>query len=186
MIPKKQTLIISLILILIVSGIIIGVIYHSAKEIKKNYSALLSEKREIVLLKIKAENLIKFQEQYLIFHERLDEINEVFIDSETPINFLQFLEKIADDVHLPIEISIGAVKESKLDIWPSLSFQIITKGDPNKVFKFINKIDNSPFLIEIETLNMVRLNQNDIESNQFESFSVGDLNVNLLAKVYTK
>lgn len=184
--PKKQSYIISLILILIIASIVVGVIYPLVKEIKKSYSEIISQKKELLLLKIMAENLIGFQKQYLVFYKSLDEIDQVFIDPETPIDFLQFLENTANNIHLPIEISIGAPKEKKLDIWPSLSFQIITKGNADKIFRFIDKIENSPYLTEFEGLNITRLDQDDIKSKEFEGLSAGDLKISLLAKVYAK
>lgn len=183
---KKQTYITSAIFMVIIILIIIGGVFPLIKEIKKNYSSLISQKRELLLLKIKAENLVKFQEHYLIFHKNLDKIDEVFIDPDTPIDFLEFLESIAQFSQIPIEVSIGPLKDKKTDVWPSLSFQIFLNGPSSKIFPFLEKIENSPYLSEIEGLDIKRLSKEDIKAKEFEGFSPGNLKVSLLAKVYTK
>lgn len=182
----KQTYFTGAILGLIIILVIIVAILPLAKEIKKSYSSFISQKRELILLKMKAENLIKLQQQYLIFRDDLDKINEVFIDPETPIEFLKFLEEIAKNCQVPIEVSIGTVKEIKTDIWPSLSFQIFLKGSFPEVLKFIEKIENNPYLTKIEKLNIKRLSRDEVSAKDFVGFLPGDVRANLLIKVYTK
>lgn len=186
MTPRQQTYVIIIIFVLIIASATAGIFYFLINNIRESYSILISQKRELLLLILQAENLLKFQQHYLIFREKLDKINEVFLDPETPFDFLNFLEQIAKEDKIPIEISITSPKEIKEDIWPSLSFNIFLKGSFSEILKFLEKIENSPYLTELESLKAARVTPEGIGKEELGIISPGDVRANLVVKIYTK
>lgn len=186
MTPKSQIYVIIIIFLVITALAITGMFYFLINNIRENYSTLISQKKELLLLKLQAENLLKFQQHYLVFREKLDKVNEVFLDPETPFDFLNFLEEVAKKNQLPIEVSINPAKETKGDIWPSLSFKVFLNGSFPKVLKFLEKIENGLYLTELESLKTTRVAEEEIRKEEAGVLATGDVRANLVVKVYTK
>ena len=123
-------------------------------------------------LEKKIENLKEFQTLWLEIEPNLKKIDQLFIDPQVPVEFVNFLEKIAKDSEILIEISSAISSKTEKDPWPSLLLQINSTAPFSEFLKFLEKIETSPYLIEIQNLNARRL----IE---------GDAEITLSVKVYT-
>ncbi|MCX6760810.1 MAG: hypothetical protein NTZ84_01730, partial [Candidatus Nealsonbacteria bacterium] len=75
-------------------------------------------------------------------------------DSEVPVDFISFLEKTASQSSVSIEISPFSAGKSGKDSWPFLNFQVNINGSFPSFLSFLEKIENSPYLIEIQNLNI--------------------------------
>jgi Tfp pilus assembly protein PilO len=171
--------------VLIISSVVF-LIYPLFKEIKMNSEDLISKKQELLSLEAKVENLKEFQSLWPEIEPNLKKVDQLFIDSEVPVEFIGFLETTARDYGLSIEISPALSSETEKDLWPSLSFQISSTASFSKFLKFLAKIETSPYLIEIQSLNGKRLTERELELKDFEKFSLGDVKTTLSIKVYTK
>lgn len=145
------------------------------KEIKKNSEGLLLEKNNLILLEDKIKNLEESENLYKTHQSNLDKIDELFVNPEVPIEFVNFLENNAAKSQLSIEISSVALTKKETDPWPSLSFQTSTVGSFSNFLKFLEKLETSPYLIEIINLNVKKLAE--AESDVEAIFSI---------KVFTK
>ena len=86
--------------------------------------------------------------------DNFQRINKLFIDPEIPVDFINFLEKEASSSQLEIEVSPIASPKKETDPWRNISFQITTEGSFPNFLKFLEKIENSPYLIELVNLNI--------------------------------
>jgi len=152
--------------------LIVLVIYPLFKEIKNSSEELVYEKQKLLSLEKKIENLKEFQTLWLKIEPNLKKIDQLFIDPQVPVEFVNFLEKIAKDSEILIEISSALSSKTEKDPWPSLLLQINSTAPFSKFLKFLEKIEASPYLIEIQDLNARGL----IE---------GDTEITLSIKVYT-
>jgi len=175
---RKINLLIVIFFLLIVF-LIVFLIYPLLTEIKNNSQAMVSQKKSLTIFQAKIENLEDFRNFYKDFEKDLQKINNLFIDPKMPIEFIGFLEKTADEHQLIIKISSTSPQKTGKDIWPSLVFQINSVSSSPNLFRFIEKIENSAYLIEIQNLNVNRITSNDPLLN-------GDVNSNLFIKVYTQ
>jgi len=186
MTPKNK-INLSLIIFSILSiSLIVFLIYPLFKEIKNNSEDLISKKQKLLSLETKIENLEKFQSLWQKIEPDFKKIDQLFIDSELPVEFISFLETTARDYGLSIEISSASPSKIEKDSWPPLFFQISSTTSFSKFLRFLAKIETSPYLIEIQNLNTRRLTEKELESKEFERFSLGDIKTTLSIKVYTK
>lgn len=160
--------------ILIFSYFFIFLNYKKTKEIYK----------EIFVNKVKLENIEKREKNIQEFKEKLGKENitffeAFFVDKNFPISFINFLEKMAKDSQLKIEISFLETKNKKENF---LRFQLKILGENQNLFRFLEKIENSPFLIQIEKISISKLK----EEKEEKEISPPLLNLSLNLKVKVK
>jgi len=173
----------SLIVLLITILLLIVFLIHPLfQDIKKNSKELLSQKEETILLAQKSESLKEIKNTLQNYQSNLQKIEGLFINPELPIEFVNFLEKNASQSSLLFKISSIVKNQEKEDVWPSFSIQVSTIGPFPNSLRFLEKLENSPYLIEILNLKTERLTEKKLNS----TFSLGDVETNLLLKVYTK
>lgn len=172
------------IIILIVLAILFSIFFISPTflEIKKSSRNILSQKEKITSLGAKAENLNKFRTYYQEIKPNLEKIDKLFIDPEAPVDFISFLEKTSKDCQITIDISPALPMEMEKDPWPSLIFQITSTSSFPNFLKFLEKLESSNYLIEIQNLNIRRLDKTELK----DKLSLGDVKTNFSIKVYTK
>ena len=159
---KNKEIIIPLaVMALLILGVIFLAIFPLNKEIKKNFEELRELKNDLALLDVKTENIKEVKQDYQNFQANLGELNKLFIDFDAPLEFINFLEKNAKDLGLSVKISSVSSKEAKADPWPSLSFQMDLQGSSSVLLKYIQKLENSPYLIEITNLSIKRLEEQE-------------------------
>ncbi len=140
----------SVILILIVVFVVMPVF----NEIKSNSEELAKREADLVAIETKISNLEEFRLAYKDLEETLSEIDNLFIDSEVPVEFINFLEKTAGDNSLEIELSSAVTQTVKGDIWPSITFQAQITGSFSDFLKFWERVENSVYLVEVKNLNV--------------------------------
>jgi Tfp pilus assembly protein PilO len=165
---------------------IVFLIYPVFRAIVKNSQDFLSEKKRLISLAQEEENLKKIEDLYKAYQSDLNKIENFFVDPEAPIEFVNFLEETAKNSQLRLEISSIVKKAEKEDPWENLSIQLFIYGSYPNLLKFLEKLENSSYLIEMVNLNINRLSESELKLKGFEKFSTGDINSSLLIKVYTK
>lgn len=170
--------------ILIIFGIvflllIFLIIFPLFNKIKQESDNLIAQKRMLAEFNNRAENLKNFQATYQTYQANLEKIDQLFINPEEPINFIEFLEKEASDSQLSIKISSLSLKEVKGDFWSSMNFKLALVGSFSHFLEFLNKLETSFYLIDTLNLNLNRLTEK-------EGFPEGNVSATLLIKVYTQ
>lgn len=140
--------------------------------IRESSQELFSLEKELVLLQQKEKRSEDLQKKYELYRENLAKIDNFFVDSSFPIEFIKFLET-AIDSQAEIKISLGREVTSPE---PFLAFNISFSGSSRNLLKFIDKLRNGPYLIEIINLNIKSLGQE----------SLGNVMANLELAVLTK
>ncbi len=167
-------------------GLIFFLIYPLFIEIKRNSKNLISQKQTIQALTAKIENLEKFKILYQDLKPDLEKIETLFVDPEIPIEFISFLERTSEDCDVLAKISSAPARKIKTDPWPSINFQISTFSSSPNFLKFLEKLESSPYLIEISNLSIQRMAEADLKLKEYERFTLGDVKATLTIKVYTK
>jgi len=145
------------------------------KEIRANSQELISLKNELASFQKETESFEKLAKVYQNYQPNFSKIDQIFIDPKDPIEFLDFLEKNASYFQLKYEISPLVGKESET---PSLFFQISVSGSFTNFLKFLEKLENAPYLIDVLNLNVKKITSKEIPTANIES--------TFLIKVYTK
>lgn len=182
--PKRKIYLSLIIFGIITILLIVLIIYPLFKGIQKNSEDFISQKKKLILLQEEMKSLKETEVLYKTYQTNIDKIDDLFADPEVPIEFIDFLEKNAEKSQLSIEISLMARKETKP--WPSLSFQISTAGSFSNLLRFLEKLETGSYLIEISNLNVKRLTEQELRSDEFRTPSPGDVYTMFLIKVLTK
>jgi Tfp pilus assembly protein PilO len=174
---------ISLVLALLLITLVIWPLW---KDIRERSKELVLTKGKLILL----ENQLKNIEELRKIEERikltLEKTESLFIDKETPLEFISFLENLSQDCQISLKISLAPFKEIRVEAWSFLSFQITLTGSFPNVGRFLEKLESCPYLVKIENLNIARLNQSELSSKEFEKFKLGDVKANFLLRAYEK
>jgi len=156
--------------------VLILVLNPLLKEIKNNSTDLISQEEKSVSLDEKIKNLEGLKAVYSQFEPNLEKIDALLVNSEMPIDFISFLEGIGKLNQGKIKISSVSCSKTEEDIWPSVCFQVSFAGATVNFFKFLEKIENSPYLVSIKNLNINMVKEKNNVSIQ----------ANILLKIYSK
>ena len=120
-------------------------------DIKKNSAQFISSKKALANLEANFENQRDLEKLLRDREDGLETAKAGFIDIETPIHFFEFLEKNAEECSLVIEISSLSAQEIKGED-KILGLQMKLLGREDDFMKFLERIENSDYLIEIVSL----------------------------------
>jgi len=150
-IEKKTNVSIVIFLILIIL-IAVFVVCPLVGEINKGFQGLISEKNKLSVLDEQITSLERFKILYKNLEEILEKIDNLFINKEVPVEFIGFLERTASKSSVDIEISPLSGGQTDKDPWSYLIFQITANGSFTKFSSFLEKMESSSYLIEIQNL----------------------------------
>lgn len=171
-------------LILFVSAV------FTARIILKNISGasgqLATEKKNLFTLESKIKSLENFRQEYEELKPDLEKADSLLVQAQLPVDFIQFLEEISSEAGINLKISPLADIKITGDPWPSSNFQLSLAGSYPKIIRFIDKLENSQYLITLQSLNFSKLTDMELKSKEFASFFSGDAKGNISLKVYTK
>lgn len=145
---------------------IFTVIFQTIQALQKNSQALISQKKELILLENKIKDLENFEEEYREKKEKLEKINQLFLKQDDPaeiINLLNFLRKTATDSEIVLNISPSFQKKEN-----SLTFQLSGKGEYKNIMRFLEKLENAPYLTEISNLFLKTIREKEALTSQIE------------------
>lgn len=104
-------------------------------------------------MNLQIEKIDNFKKKYDNYKENFQKIDQLFIDSQNPVEFIKFLEKSARDYDADININlISHLANNKTENNPSIIFLIKLVSDSSSVLKFSEKLENAPYLISIQNL----------------------------------
>jgi Tfp pilus assembly protein PilO len=167
----KIVLLISIIFLSVVV-LIVFLIVPLFSEIEKYSGEIIIEKRKFIDLDAKVSNLENFKAIKSQIKPNVDKADSLFINKDLPLDFISFLEKTSRDCQLSISMSSSPLNSLQSGTWPFLIFQIRNSGSFPNFLKFLEKIENSNYLIKIQTLSV--------------SGSGGVVTSDLSMKVFTK
>ena len=200
MIPIKK-IYLSIVMFGIISTLlVVFVMWPLFKEIKAISQNLFFKKNKIVYLSEERENIKKIENLYKTYQSDLDRIENLFVDPEIPIGFVDFLEKTATSSQIKLEISSmtraaakggdeqssATTKKTEQEPWQSLSAQLLVTGSFSNFSKFLHKLENGPYLIEVLDLNTKKLTEREVQAAGFENIPEADTITAFSIKAFTK
>lgn len=143
--PRKKIILSSIILGLSVLVFVFLIIYPLFREIKRKSEEVGFQKRILIENQIKIDSLEEIQALYKTYSQNLEKIDALLVDAETPVDFIKFLEKTAEDFEISIEILPNAFQSAEAGVWSSLNFQICLFGSFLNCSRFLEKLELSSF-----------------------------------------
>lgn len=176
---KKEIIIIFIALGITSLALVFIFIVPFLEGIKESSSQLVEVKRQLASFENKIGSVEKFETTYENITEDLIKANNLLINPDVPIEFIEFLEATAKYSDVSINIYPYALKVGESDRWDSIGFNLILVGSFANFMRFLEKIESAYYLIEIQNL----LIKKPVKQ---EGFSGDDVTVNLKIKVFVK
>ena len=155
----KKIIVISIIFGIIVIILLCFVIYPLLNEVRKNSQEFILAKKELVSFKAETEEFEQSKEVYRSLKTDLEKIDQLFINSDVPIDLIKFWRETAKDSGLLIDISPILLEAGETVLWDSIGFRLDLIGSFSNFLKFLEKIETAPYLIEIQNLSAKTSNQ---------------------------
>lgn len=181
----KKTIIISIVAIVIVSAFICFVIAPLMANMKKNSDDLLGAKATFSALQEQIDNLEQFKATRQVLEYDRAKADALFIDPDMPLSFVQLLEDIADVSQIAISISPVGSKVTKGDTWPSMAFRVSAAGSAAGCFKFLERLETAPSLLEIQNFSISAIKEEETLNRQQLGLPLGEVKGDFLLKVYS-
>lgn len=159
--------------------LIVFFIWPIFKEIKRNSGDFISAKNSMVALKLQADEIKFFKDNYQAYKPNLDKIDQMFVDENNPVDFFKFLEDTAYNSQITSQISLPSASSGDQQ---SIIFQFSSKGSFSNVLDFTKKIEAGPYFCEIENLSI----KNSSDKNILADYSSREVNAGFTIKVFTK
>src|SRR4030042_4634220 len=159
--------------------LVVFVISPLFRGIAEDAEDFIMVKEKIVSMNVEAENIESLKTQYQGYEPNLEKINLLFINAEVPIDFIRFLEKLAADSNISAEISSAPGSQNTGKQWQSLKFRISAQGTFLDFSRFLEKLENAPYFIEVQNLNVEASPVEDGKANRRVS---ADFIINVFAK----
>jgi Tfp pilus assembly protein PilO len=163
MTAKKKIYLTILVFIAAAFALIFLVITPLFKGIRNYSDDLLSAKKERALLSTEIKNLAEFKKQFQEYNVNLEKVDSLLVNSEIPIEFIRFLEKLASDSGVSIEIYPISNKPAEDGQWAIIGYQLSVSGPFLNFSRFLEKLENSSYLIEVQDMNLRKTVENKVE-----------------------
>jgi len=109
----------------------------------------------------------------------LERLELSFVDPGAPIEFVNFLKELSLNSNVQLDISSADFKEPEESEWNYFVFKLELGGSFTNVARFIEKIENSSYWIEIDQVNMKKAAISEEEL-------LDSISTSLSIKVFTK
>ena len=186
---KQKSLIIPLLSCLGILFLVVFVISPLFRRIEKYSNELSLVESELIAMTERSKNLYAWKEEYPVLNPKIEELYSLFVDKEMPIDFVEFLEETALACNLDIEISLVSSVKSKQDEKPSmfldLGFRLALVGPFSGHLKFLEKLENAPYIIDIQEFSFSQLTRTDLMQEKYKDFSIDKVKSDLSIKVFT-
>ena len=186
-----QTIYFSISLIVVIFLCLIFLLFlPAARGIVEESAQLSLQRKELASIELLADNFENFEQNYSFYEEGLKEMEDLLnqeslIDPEIPVNFIDLFKKQATELNLDLRISPVSFQEKKTGGCNYLLFRIDGTGEPINAMKFLAKLENSRWLVEVMSLSVVK--QKDRKAELMGEQEKGGLvGINVLIKVYAQ
>jgi len=143
------------------------------------------KKQDLALIEEKIKNINDFRANYQEIKENLEKIGSLFVESRSPVDFISFLENSAQRSQIKTNISASKLRQDQTSIWSYLTFDIEAFGSAPNFFKFLEKMEAGPYLLEIRSLNIKKISEDDLKRIEFEGIFLGDVRGLMQFKVFS-
>ena len=141
---------------------------------------LASDKGKIASLKGKFNDIQNFKNNYDTYKPNLDKIDQLYIDSQNPVDFIEFVENAAAKDNLNLEMLPPSF--STTGSLTAADFQLSFIGEIPQIVEFLKIIENSPYLVKIKELDIKTDKNIGSAKKQQTSQTSGSLLLEAIAK----
>ena len=156
------------------------VVFPLFQGIKRDSRDLESQYLKVLTAASSEKEAAEFLEFFEANEESFNVIENIFVDAQTPIGFIRFIEEIAAASNLTVEITPDTPKKQKGVPWPIMDFQFASSASYPAFLRFLEKLENGPYLLSLQNVSLTRERFFQDEENIAK-----DVSFTLLVQVFT-
>ena len=104
----KSNIYITVVSFLVVAfALIVLLIYPALRDIESVSEEILSRKIEAASMDFQNRELDNFKKKYKEYGPHLQKISQSFVEAQSPVNFIEFLEQAAADLNIDADINLN-------------------------------------------------------------------------------
>lgn len=163
---KKQILLVVLLFLIVFVLILFLVARPFLAQIKQAGKDLALQELNLEELNSQLASFEDFQKKNTDFQQYFSVVKDCFVDSGAPIKFMEFLENEAEI--LGVKLTVAALPLTK-DPKFSSAFQITLEGKFSDTLRFLERLEESPWLVELGSLVITRFSETEQKQQQGQS-----------------
>ena len=186
----KQELYISIFSIILVTFLLfLFCISPSLKAIVSSSEELALRRQELASIEYMSQSFEDFEKNFQFYEQGLSEMDDLLqreslIDPEIPVSFINFFKEEALNLDLVLKISPIIFNENDNGQWDFMSFRIEGKGKFVDIMSFLEKMENSRWLIKETSFDISNIEESAGQKGQS---SGGDyVQINSLIEAYAQ
>jgi len=187
MISPKQKIYLTFLIFAVVFGLLIKfTVILFLEQLKLSSESLVSKKNALYISNRQLDGIKDFQKSYSLYEPILKNIDKSFVYPEAPIEFVEFLEEESKKFKLPTKISPISVSSDEGVFWPSVGFSILTEGRFSDCLKFLERLEQSPWFVEIFQLTVVKVSGGSLVAGELSEAINEKVMFTINLKVFSK
>lgn len=155
------------------------VIWPIFQGVLQDHKAILEQERKLLQIAEDRELSREFEQVSVKHATEFMRLENLFVDTDTPVPFFRFLDGTAQSFGLQMEKTPGNTGEAPGDTWPSFEMRLVGHGPYPGFMAFLQRIENAPYLMEVKNLTVTSAQEAEAQPN-------GEIEFSLLVKAFTK
>jgi Tfp pilus assembly protein PilO len=148
--------------------------------IKENGKAISERRIFLEEQYIRVRNFKQNNEEMKLVDEDIDKLDEVFVNYNEDLQFIETLENLASDNNINQKISLGKVESEGKDEFEEITLEISAEGSFLNIMKYLISLETLNYYINISFLDISKVQT--IVEKDFSENRVGILN-NVICKI---
>ncbi len=151
---KNKIYLILLLFVIINLLITLFFIWPLIEDVSKQSGKLIETNNKVFTFNEQIKRLDDFYSNKDAYINNFQFADQMLVDAKNPILIIKFIENTALQSDVSLDISLIPNSNNKIngDSWPSIQFQVTSIGSFANTLKFLNKLENAPYLISIQDL----------------------------------
>jgi Tfp pilus assembly protein PilO len=158
------------------------VVHPIFQGVLRDHEEILAQKQRSAQIQEDQKHLRDFESVFASNQSEFAQLERLFLDTQAPSGFFRFLDTTSAAFSLEVEANPGARQQEKGDSGPSIKIEIQGNGSYPNIVAFLEKIENAPYLVEIEDISITSAKA----SAQRGQPAIGENVLSMTLKVYTK
>lgn len=160
--------------------LIVFFVWPLLKDIDNSSKDLVFARNGMAALRDQTSQAENFKQNYQAYKFNLERIDQMFVDQNNPVNFIEFLENTAYSQGVSAQVSLLPYSQSPQQF---IMMQLVSKGGFSNISNFLKKVEAGPYLLEIESLTI----QNSQDSKAIpKDYSLRQVDATFGIKIFVK
>jgi len=146
----KKIIIYSSVSAIIVLLLVIFLIVPFISSIKRTSGEILNIRKDIVSFKNDVARAEEFRQGYEDLKITPEKIEKRLVDFSAPIDLIGFLEILAQETGLSVDIFPISLPKKEKQVWDYVGISVESKGSFPEIMRFLGRLESGSYFIKVE------------------------------------